>query len=230
MGTTADKLNRLMNTREGIKREINRAYGNEEIGSSDAFRSYVQKLEEQPFYINGFLDGTIESARNSSVTSIGYAAFNHCPNLTSVSFPNVISIGDGAFETCKNLTDASFPKATSIGISTFYSCLNLASVSFPNVASIGSSAFSRCQQLTSASFPNAASIGDFAFSSCYNLTTIYVGTNTSTVCALSSTSAFNGCGSLANIYVPANLVNSYKSATNWSDSSLVNKIKAAPNS
>ena len=89
---------------------------------------------------------------------------------------------------------------------------------------IGDYAFYKCNTLTNVSFPNVTSIGDGAFQSCSNLRTIYVGTNTSTVCTLSSTKAFNSCTNLTNIYVPANLVDNYKSATNWS--SYASKIKA----
>ena len=87
-------------------------------------------------------------------------------------------------------------------------------------------AFYSCSNLTEVSFPNATSIGSRAFQYCRSLTTIYVGTNTSTVCTLSNTNAFNSCTELTNIYVPASLVDSYKSATNWS--SYADKIKVAP--
>ena len=160
MGTITDKTNRLINTKEGIRQEINRAYNAEEIGTSDTFSSYIQKLEEHPFYIMRYIERSIESIELSNATSIGNYAFRDCRGLTSVSFPN------------------------------------------------------------------ATSIGNYAFSSCSNLTTIYVGTNTSTVCTLSSTSAFNNCTKLTNIYVPASLVGSYISATNWSK--YASKIKAAP--
>ena len=53
MGTIADKLSRLINTKEGIRQEINRAYETEEVGSSDTFNSYIQKLEEHPYYLKG---------------------------------------------------------------------------------------------------------------------------------------------------------------------------------
>ena len=160
MGTTADKLNRLINTKEGIRQEINRAYNAEEISTSDTFNSYIQKLEEHPFYVKTLVEGTIKN------------------------------------------------------------------VNLPNATSIGDSAFSSCSGLTSVAFPNATSIGDYAFYECNKLTTIYVGTNTSTVCTLSSTSAFTNCTNLTNIYVPAKLVDSYKSATNWSN--YASKIKATP--
>ena len=150
MKTTADKLNRLINTKEGIRQEINRAYKTEEISTSDTFNSYIQKLEEHPYYIMRYIERSIESIKLSNVTSIGNGAFYGCSSLTSVSFPLVTSINDHAFDSCSSLT------------------------------------------------------------------TIYVGTNTSTVCTLSNTNAFSNCTNLANIYVLASLVDSYKSATNWS--------------
>ena len=246
MGTTADKLNHLINTKEGIRQEINRVYNTEEISTSDTFNSYIQKLEEHPFYLKRLIEGTVESIKISNATSIGGWAFSYCRGLTSVSFPNatsideyafgycnsltdisfpnVTSIGYGAFSSCSSLTSVSFPKATSIGSSAFNSCSSLTSVSIPNATSIGSSAFYKCSGLTSVSFPKATSIGSSAFDSCSSLTTIYIGTNTSTICTLSSTDAFFNCTKLTNIYVPANLVDSYKSATNWSK--YASKIKS----
>ena len=204
MGTITDKLNHIINTKEGIRQEINRAYETEEISNSDTFNSYIQKLEEHPFYLKRLVEGTIESIKVSNVTSIGSNAFRSCRKLTSVNIPNATSIGNYAFYDCTGLTSVSFPNATSIGSQAFYSCSNL----------------------TSVSFPEATNIGDSAFYNCSGLTTIYVGTNTSTVCTLSNTNAFNNCTKLTNIYVPASLVDSYKSATNWS--SYASKIKVAP--
>ena len=203
MGTTADKLNHLTNTKEGIRQEINRAYNTEEISTSDTFNSYIQKLEEHPFYIMRYIERSIESIRLFNATSVGNYAFNSCSNLAEVSFPNATSIGDRAFDSCSKLTE----------------------VSFPNATSIGNYAFRSCSKLTEVSFPNATSIGNYAFQDCSSLITIYVGINTSTVCTLGSY-AFTDCNNLTNIYVPANLVDSYKSATNWS--TYADKIKAAP--
>ena len=246
MGTTVDKLNHLINTKEGIRQEINRAYNAEEISISDTFNSYIQKLEEHPFYVKTLVEGTIKNVNLPNATSIGDYAFDSCSSLTSVSFPNATSIGQYAFRSCSGLTsvsfpnatsidnyafngcsgltEVSFPNATSIGSSAFDSCRSLTSVSFPNATSIGSSAFYSCRSLTSVSFPEATSIGQYAFRSCSSLTTIYVGTNTSTVCTLSNTNAFNDCTKLTNIYVPNSLVDGYKSATNWS--SYASKIQS----
>ena len=204
MGTTTDKLNRLINTKEGLRQEINRAYGIEVIGTSDTFSGYIQKLKDAPFHLTGYIERLIGSIDLPEVTSIGNYAFYSCSKLTSVEFPNATSIGDYAFHSCSKLT----------------------SVEFPNATSVGSNAFRNCSDLTSISLPKATSIGTYAIAWCRNLTTIYVGTETSTVCTLSSTNAFSSCTSLTNIYVPASLVGSYKSATNWSN--YANKIKAAP--
>ena len=87
---------------------------------------------------------------------------------------------------------------------------------------IGSAAFRSCSALTSVSFPSATSIGSYAFYSCSALTTLYIGTESDTVCTLSSTNAIPS--SVTDIYVPDALVESYKTATNWS--SFANKIKA----
>ena len=293
MGTTVDKLNHLINTKEGIRQELNRAYETEEISTSDTFNSYIQKLEEHPFYLKGLVEGTIESIKLSNVTSIGNGAFyscsgltevsipkaksigmyafyscsgltsvsfpeatsighyafescsslisvsfpkatsmgwevfGDCSSLTEVSIPNVTDINSNAFQSCSSLTNVSFPKATSISSYAFKSCSSLTEiteVSFPEVTSIGDYAFQYCSGLTSVSFPVATSIDDYAFNSCSGLTTIYVGTESDTVCTLSHTNAFNNCTNLTNIYVPYSLVDIYKSATNWS--SFASKIKA----
>ena len=171
-------------------------------------------------------------------TSIGGSAFKGCSSLTSVSFPNATSIGDSAFHSCSGLTSVSFPVATSIGTYAFSSCSgltevtdeffpvvtsigsyvfqncsSLTKVSFPKATSIGENAFDSCSSLTEVSFPVATSIGQKAFQKCSGLTTIYVGTESDTVCTLSSTTAIPS--SVTDIYVPKSLVDNYKSATNW---------------
>lgn len=233
MGTTTDKLNRLIETKEGIRQEINRIYGAEEVSTSDTFNSYIQKLEDNPFYLLGCIERNIKSVKVSDVTALGKSAFQACKNLTSVSFPNVTTIGDHAFRICTDLVRVSFPKATSIGVGTFYGCTDLVSVTFPNVTSLGNDAFRYCSNLTIASFPKLTQIDagstswlkkSGAFLECAYLTTLYIGTETSTVCTLGK-GALQGCDSLTDIYVPASLVDSYKSATNWSN--YADKIKAA---
>ena len=86
----------------------------------------------------------------NSVTSIGYAAFVNCTNLTSITIPDsVTSIGDGAFASCANLASITIPNSvTSIVDMAFDGCTSLASITIPDsVTSIGRSAFNKCTNL-----------------------------------------------------------------------------------
>ena len=148
-----------------------------------------------------YITRTTEVAESDTVTSIRNDAFYKYSSLTEVSFPNATSIGEYAFSECSKLTSVSFPNATSIGQYAFY----------------------ECSGLTSVSLPNATSIGQYAFRNCYKLTTLYVGTESDTVCTLSF-GAIPSNYNVTDIYVPESLVDSYKSATNWS--SYADKIKA----
>ena len=136
MGTTTDKLNHLINTKEGIRQEINRAYNAEEISTSDTFNSYIQKLEEHPYYLKKLVEGTIESIKLSNATSIGRSAFDSCSNLTEVYFPNATSIGRSAFSNCSNLTTIyigtnSSKVCTLSNINAFNNCTKLTNIYVP---------------------------------------------------------------------------------------------------
>ena len=186
----------------------------------------------------------LTSASFPAVTSIGENAFHNCSALTSASFPIATSLGTNAFASCSKLTSISLPAATSIGMDAFYNCKALTSISLPAATSIGDSAFIFCSALTSVSIPAATSIEDSAFRSCKaltsvsvpvatsikarafeecsSLTTLYIGTKSNTVCTLSNTNAIPS--NVTDIYVPLELIDSYKTATNWS--SFADKIKS----
>ena len=158
---------------------------------------------------------------NDRVTNIGYGAFAYCTNLTSISFPKCSYIGDCAFDTCTELTLANFPKCSYIGKSAFQQCFTLTSINFPMCTSIGNNAFIYCN-LKSVNFPVCSYIANSAFSNCCELSSLTLGA--SIVCTLSNKNAFNStpyAGYSAffegtpHIYVPASLLTSYKTATNW---------------
>ena len=172
MGTTTDKLNRLIETKEGIRQEINRIYGAEEVSTSDTFNSYIQKLEGNPFYLLEYIERTMKNAKVSDVTTVGDYAFFAFPNLSSVSFPNATAIGVSAFRNCTSLSSVDFPNVSSMGDDAFARCSNLSSVSFPMVTSVGDSAFLDCSNLSSVSFPNAKYIFNGAFRSCTSLSSV----------------------------------------------------------
>lgn len=55
-------------------------------------------------------------------------------------------------------------------------------------------------------------MGNYAIGNCTNLKTLYIGTESDIVCTLSTELTIP----VTDIYVPEALVDSYKTATNWS--------------
>ena len=156
---------------------------------------------------DAIIDRTISGAyENSMVTNIGSHAFAYCSSLTTMSFPACTSIGNYAFSYCTNLTTASFPACTSIGSCVFAYCSSLATASFPACKSIGGSAFSKCCTFISL-YLLGSSVARLANSNAFS-STPFMG-------YVSSTSGVWG-----SIYVPASLLDSYKTATNWAYYSL----------
>lgn len=143
-------------------------------------------------------------------------AFYDCANLTSVDFPVCTGTGDYTFYNCSSLTTANFPKCTNAGLCAFSGCTSLTSISLPACNKIYMSAFLRCSSLTSVSLPVCSSIGSDAFKRCTSLNTIYL--MNSSVCYIAGSNAFSSTGitsTTGSIFVPASLVDAYKSSTNW---------------
>ena len=158
----------------------------------------------------------------NSITSIGDYAFDSCGNLALTSLPsNLLKIGQRAFSYCSNLAVTNLPD-TLITLSdyAFQSCFKLKITSIPaGVIEIPSYCFRYCNSLTEITMHgNITVINNYAFQSCNTLAKI-VFPNVTGVPTLSNVNAFNytpietGTGY---IYVPDSLVDSFKSATNWS--------------
>ena len=104
-----------------------------------------------------------------------------------------------------------------VGNYAFYFCQSLTAVNCPSATSVGEYSFMYCTALTTVNLPSATSIKLHSFYGCSLLTTLCL--RSATMCSLSSTIGFkntpiaNGTGY---IYVPSVLIDSYKSATNWS--------------
>ena len=149
------------------------------------------------------------------VTSIGDSAFKDCRNLTSITIPDsVTSIGADAFDTCDSLTTILIPDSvTSIGDGAFYGCRNLTSITISsNVTSIGGYTFASCSSLTSITIPESVtSIDPYAFLNCSSLTSITINAVTPPRLRGSDPIPSN----VTNIYVPAESVSAYQSASSW---------------
>ena len=103
MGTVADKLNYLKETKIAIKNAL--IEKGVEVADSDTFRSYAQKVADIPIGgadIDALIDGTLTEV-TSDVASIREYTFYNCSNLASITLPLVTSIGAYAFHGCASL-------------------------------------------------------------------------------------------------------------------------------
>ena len=165
---------------------------------------------------------TIIELNNNEIENINIC-FRECASLTTVDLPKCATINSHTFQGCTSLTTVDLPECTSINRYAFWDCTHLTTANLPKCTSIGDEAFGGCTNLTTIDLPECSSIGHAAFSGCTSLTTMILSNNqvvTLDGYAFYNTPITNGTGY---IYVPDNLVDSYKTATNWS--TYANQIK-----
>ena len=170
----------------------------EVIAEQDALITELEGLIEINSPAHPFVDygeGTMTKISSDVESIIIKRAFMHNKTLTTIDLPAATSIGDYAFYECTALTTVNLPAATSIGWNAFNGCTSLTTIDLPVVTSMDSNAFYGCTALT----------------------TLII--RSSTICSLGNTKAFEStpiASGTGYVYVPRALVNSYKSATNWS--------------
>jgi hypothetical protein len=116
---------------------------------------------------------------------------------------------------CGSLISANFPECTIVRDSAFFNCYNIATVNMPKARYFFPQVFTNCHNLKRLDC-QVARINAQAFKAS-GLDTLIIRSNS--VCVLASSDAFNGTpieSGTGYIYVPATLVDSYKTATNWS--------------
>lgn len=131
---------------------------------------------------------------NTLVNTLGFYTFYSCTSLTSINPPNsLMSIGAGAFNFCASLTSITLPES-------------LTSIEFR--------AFEQCTSLTSIMLPEGlTSIGANAFYSCTSLSLV---TSLPTIPPSLGAGVFDNTHANLIIAVPAQSVNVYKTAEEWS--------------
>lgn len=146
--------------------------------------------------VAALLGNTMTVLDNNLVTSLRARACQGATKLITVNLPSVTSIGGYAFYSCSGLETATLPKLTSVSTQAFYGCSKLKYADCGNLASISAQTFNACSALTE-----------------------LILRKTGSICTLSNVNGVNntpiGKGT-GYVYVPSSLVDSYKTATNWS--------------
>ena len=174
----------------------------------------VTSIEIGAFYNSGLTEVEFKNTNFTTIPSDtnvnqDYGVFRNCTSLTEIDAPNITYIGASAFRNCSSLTTITWDwdNITYIGIRAFFDCSLL-----------------RCPSDFSA---NLASIGVYAFRGC-----VAPVTNTYVILRKSDSIVqfikmvnigLNGSpfpASVTTVYVPDDLVSSYSSDSNWSNSAV----------
>lgn len=155
---------------------------------------YEQGYADGKAAADAFVAGSATSYSSATLTALRNNVFQDFTALKTVDFPNVKTVGQNAFRYCSALTEISLPAAEELGSQTFM-----------------------YGGLVKGVFPALRKIGESVFHGVPTLAALVLSGNT--VCELNGTRAFFNSGiekGTGYIYVPDELVDSYKAATNWS--------------
>ena len=183
-------------------------------GSVTAINSDAESVQTYAFYRRKKL----VSANVNKAETIGNSVFYECTALTSVNIDSARYIETKAFYGCSALTSIYAPYATKVTDSAFSQCKGLLSAVIYGSTGLFSSAFYYCENLKKIEMIFASNIKSYAFGECKALVSVVL-RGYSNTCSLENINAFintpvaNGTGY---IYVPSALIDTYKTATNWS--------------
>jgi hypothetical protein len=180
---------------------------------------FAEKIDTR---LKDFIEGTSTEFTDDTVTTAKSNAFYYS-TLTKISLPNCESVGSNCFCGCSKLVDINLPKCESFGQGAF-SNTNFTEIELPNAKTLGSSCFSSNRKLQKVTLGSATSLGNQCFYYCSALTTLIISTNQ--VATLGRTNPFYETpiqSKKGYIYVPDDLVESYKVADVWS--TYANQIK-----
>lgn len=202
-------------------------YGNDTLIdlSTDSLTNSNQLLKDVIGHAkNGnLIIGTLEVGGNTDIEDSIITR-----TITNINNDRVTVIEDYAFSTCKSLESANFPLVLEIGHYGFNDCSALKSINFPSLTTIKTYTFNGCSSLVTAEFLALNEIRAYGLRKCYSLTSLIL--NNPSICVLQNDNAFDYCYHILGItdetynpnglkdgyiYVPNNLVDTYKEATNW---------------
>lgn len=181
---------------------------------------------------------------NNAIT-FGNSVFSKCSSLTSITIPpNVMSIGTSMFNNCLLLSTVDLGNITVIPDKAF-SQTNIQNIDLSNVTSVGYGAF-RNGKLVNVDLSSVVTIGNLGLGNNVYVKSLIIGENCTTIgnqalsrlgvgsggCTMTvmavipPTLGTDNFSNAVTIYVPAESVEAYKAAANWS--AYADKIYAIP--
>ena len=180
---------------------------------------------------------TIESVNLPALKTVSQYAFSGCTNLNNVNVQSVETIDTRGFENCRSLSSVGYDSLTRINQYAFNGCSSLNSIDTSKVTTTGNYAF-QDSGIGKIELPLCTSLGTYTGSGqrmsiidiSKNITIagnkfnnanglVHLILRSDTLCSLSASSAFTNtpiAKGIGWIYVPTDLVSTYKTATNWS--------------
>lgn len=170
----------------------------------------IRNVRENAF-INNY---TIESISLPNATDVGKNAFKNCYRLKSINIPQVETLQNATFEGCYSLNEADLSNVTSINSNNF-SRSGLGSIVLPNCTQTNWSPFYQNYRTSTIDISQKISTPNI-FGSVYSLVHLVLRSNTLMTTRWDPAPYSALANGMGWIYVPADLVDSYKSASNWS--------------
>lgn len=209
MGTTAQKLNKILETKEAIRTAINNKGGT--LTTTDTFASYPSAIDSLPSGGGNTLKTLLDATKSTHRLFFTYSGTSVDDLISYNDTSNVIYMSQ-MFYMCSNLV--TLPKLNTSNVEDmsdmFFGCslLTTIDISHMNIYGSYSTGFAQnCYSLTKLiirNMPTIPALSSDAFTNCYHFT----GTTNET---------YNPQGLKdGRIYVPDDKVDALKTATNWS--------------
>ena len=131
-----------------------------------------------------------------------------------VNMPKITSMATACFASAKLTSFRADNCTTQLGNQSFSNCASLVSVYFKSLTEVGTQWFNSCKALKKAEFDSVTNFRGYAFQGCSALETLII--RTPNVVAATDSNMFHSFTFTGTVYVPDDLVESYKAYTNWS--------------
>lgn len=176
----------------------------------------LPKLKALNGYFVSGCSSLVELNVPKAVSGRGYAIVGS--KVEHLNLPEFTTPGSSVFRDAKSLRTVYMPKLNKLESFLFMGATALETVTFPKVASVAAQAMERCSALTYVDLPICKSIAAKGFNQCSSLETLIL-RKSDAICTLANVSAFTStpiASGTGYVYVPSALVDSYRTAANWS--------------